>query len=194
MEKKKLVKKEEKNKIIITNDIKRIVKLIAYLGSFFSSLLIILTFVFGIITSLSVINSTTDSLLSNNYVITFISKINNCSIYDTRVSIMNSDSKLLYALFDIILPVIALIFALLLIILVLNSLIKFVEENNTNNDIFTKNNISILEKIINIISIVLFITYILFNSPSIIFLLFIYFLLYMVFILFKMNVKEMENN
>lgn len=202
MEKKKSVKNEEikkevkktnslktTDKVIINNDIKRVVKLVAYICTFFATVFALIIFVFGIISTLSIANSSKEELLSNNFAITFVSKISNCSSFDTKLAIKNMESRALFIISEVILPIIALICALVLIVLLANIILKFIEENSKESEIFDKKNIIILEKFINILSIIIFITWGLFNEPSLLFILMIYFLLFIIFILFKRNVE-----
>ena len=184
VEKKKVEKKTDED-IIIMKDANRLINFISYMSSFFASILAIIIFVFGIITTLTVANNTSDDVIHNNFVVTFISKISNSSIEDTKLNILTMNSKISYIVFDIVLPTIALVCAALLIIWLSCLLLKFFNNSLTDKKMFTIEKLNQLGNIIDIFSVILFITWALFNQPSVPFILLIYLLLFITYYLFK---------
>ena len=171
--------------IVIKNDANRIVKLIAYLSSFFASIFAIIVFVFGIITTISVTSNVPDDIIHNNFVITFISKIGNSTIEETKIAILSMGDKFCYVSFNIVLPTLALVCASILIILLSCQLLKFFDSPLTEKKIFTEKKLRQLENIVDILSVIIFISWALFNQPSVPFILLIYLLFFIVYYLYK---------
>ena len=180
------------NNVVITKDIRRIVKFTTMMATFFASLFVIIVFVFSVMTTLSVMNNTRDELLDNNFAMTFISKLSNNTIYDTKLNVQTTESNFIFATVNIILPSIVLIGALILIIYFAHLIDKFLEDTETEKELFTTQKTKELENIINIVSLIIFIFSILFNRPAMIFVLLIFFLLYAIYFLFKKCAKYNE--
>ena len=197
---KKVTTKTKENKIktesdnITVSDEKKLVKFISLLITFFASALAIIIFVFSIIASISIANLPKEELVNNNIVVTLISKLNNYSISEVKGLINTLSSRFSFIVFEIIIPTIAFIGAMLLLIALSKRLIDFISDVKFKNDIFTDKKVNNLKDIISILSLVLLTTLVLFNEPSIIFYLIIELLLCATFILFKKCVLLKKDN
>ena len=174
---------------IVGKDVKAIIKLICYITTFFASILAIVVFVFGIIATISVSNSSSSEILHNNFVITFVSKISNTTIEETQLSILTLDNRFVYVMFNIVLPSIALVCVALLLILLSFQVLKFFSGKITEKKLFTSNRLRQLENIVNITAIIVFIVWILFDTPSLPLILLIDILLCVTYYLFKKCVQ-----
>lgn len=177
-------KKENKN-YIITKDVNRVIKLVSYITAFFASIFAIIVFVFGIITTFTVANASSNEIIQNNFVTTFISNVSNTTMEETKISLLTMGSKFSYITFHIVLPTIALVCGAILLILLSYLILKFFNDSLTEKKLFNTKKLKQLENIINIFSVVLFITWALFNRPSMPFILLIYVLLFTIYHLFK---------
>lgn len=175
---------------IMISDTKRIVRCVTYIATFFASIFAIIVFVFGLISTLSVLKDTSGEVLHNNFTMTFVSKVSNSTLEETKLSYMASDSKFVYALFNVVLPTIALICVAILVILLCNLVLKFISDTNNEKDLFNDKKLTQAENIVNILSIIIFINWVLFNNPSMPFALLIFLLLYIIYYLFKVSVNK----
>lgn len=189
MEKEKKTKKREQvmveEKIVLEKNEKHIVRFVALLTSFFATGLAILIFVFSVMATLSVANLPKEELVNNNVVVTLISKLNSYSISDTKDLITTMSSRFTFILFEIVVPAIAFIGAMLLLLVLGKHLLDFVNNIKTEKDLFNQKKLQDIHDIISILSLVLLTTLVLFNQPSIIFYLLIELLLWVIYVLFK---------
>ena len=192
--KKNVIKNNYKQKDLNLNDTKRVIRCGVYIATFFASIFSIIVFVFGIISSFSVASKESGELLHDNFTMVFVSKINNCSIEEVKLSYMAAESRGVYILFNVILPTIALVCAAILIILLCSLILKFIQNVDYNEELFTVKKLKYAESIVNILSVIVFINWILFNNPSIPFTLLIFFLLFVIYYLFKLCVVKKIND
>ena len=186
----KVVKKEEKEiveeAVIIDKSEKNLIKFIALLSAFFATGMAILIFVFSVIACISVANSSIDALLNNNIVLTVVSKMNNYSISEVKTIIESiGSSRLTFILFEIVVPTIAFVGAMILILVLSKRAIEFIADVSSEKDLYTKRKLINIQDMISILSIVLLTTLVIFNRPSIIIYLLIEALLCIVYLLFK---------
>lgn len=198
MEKEKKTKKREQvmveEKIVLEKNEKNIVRFVALLTSFFATGLAILIFVFSVMATLSVANLPKEELVNNNVVVTLISKLNSYSISDAKDLITTMSSRFTFILFEIVVPAIAFIGAMLLLLVLGKRLIDFVNNIKTEKDLFNQKKLQDIHDIISILSLVLLTTLVLFNQPSIIFYLLIELLLWVIYVLFKRCVLLKKDN
>ena len=198
MEKETKTKKKEKvlvhNDNILEKNEKGVIKFVSLLTSFFATCLAILIFIFSVIASLSLANLPKEDLVNNNIVVTLLSKLNNYSVTDAKELITTMSSRFTFILFEIVVPTIAFIGAMLLLITLARRLIDFISNVKTEKDLFNAKKVEDAKDIISILSLVLLTTLVLFNEPSIIFYLLIEVLLYIIFILFKKCVLLKKDN
>ena len=198
MEKETKTKKKEKvlvhNDNVLEKNEKGVIKFASLLTSFFATCLAILIFIFSVIASLSLANLPKEDLVNNNIVVTLLSKLNNYSITDAKELITTMSNRFTFILFEIVIPTIAFIGAMLLLITLARRLIDFISDVKTEKDLFNAKKVEDAKDIISILSLVLLTTLVLFNEPSIIFYLLIEVLLYIIFILFKKCVLLKKDN
>lgn len=198
MEIEKKTKKREQvmveEKIVLEKNEKHIVKFVALLTSFFATGLAILIFVFSVMATLSVANLPKEELVNNNVVVTLISKLNSYSISDAKDLITTMSSRFTFILFEIVVPAIAFIGAMLLLLVLGKRLIDFVNNIKTEKDLFNQKKLQDIHDIISILSLVLLTILVLFNQPSIIFYLLIELLLWVIYVLFKRCVLLKKDN
>ena len=198
----KNVKKTSKGTIVnstndntlLIKDERKLVKFTALIISFFASILAIVIFVFSIIASISVSNLPKEELVNNNIVVTLISKLNNYSVSDAKELIDSLSSRFAFIMFEIIIPTIAFVGAMLLLIVLSKRLIDFISDVKTQKDLFSNKKVKEAQDIISILSLILLTTLVLFNEPSIIFYLLIELLLCTIFVLFKKCVLLKKDN
>ena len=198
MEKETKTKKKEKvlvhNDNILEKNEKGVIKFASLLTSFFATCLAILIFIFSVMASLSLANLPKEDLVNNNIVVTLLSKLNNYSITDAKELITTMSNRFTFILFEIVVPTIAFIGAMLLLITLARRLIDFISSVKTEKDLFNAKKVEDAKDIISILSLVLLTTLVLFNEPSIIFYLLTEVLLYIIFILFKKCVLLKKDN
>ena len=191
MEKEKKVKKEEKSKldvqenIVMVKDEKRLVKFVSLLTTFFATSIAILIFVFSVMASLSIAQLPKEDLVNNNIVVTLLAKLNNYSVSDAKELINSMNNRFGFILFEIVIPTIAFIGAMLLLIALGKRLIDFVRDVKTESDLINTKKLGEIQDIISILSLVLLTTLVLFDQPSIIFYILIEFLMCVIYVLFK---------
>ena len=198
MEKETKTKKKEKvlvhNDNVLEKNEKGVIKFASLLTSFFATCLAILIFIFSVIASLSLANLPKEDLVNNNIVVTLLSKLNNYSITDAKELITTMSNRFTFILFEIVIPTIAFIGAMLLLITLARRLIDFISDVKTEKDLFNEKKVQNAKDIISILSLVLLTTLVLFNEPSIIFYLVIEVLLCIIFMLFKRCVLLKKDN
>lgn len=182
IKKPELVNEEE---IVFEKQEKRVVKFIALLSAFFATGLAILIFVFSIIACISVSNLSKEALINNNVVVTLVSKLNGYSIAEVQDLIGNMTSSFKFILFEIVIPTIAFVGAMLLIIALARRVIEFVSDIKYEKDLYNKKKLASALDIISILSVILLATLVIFNRPTIIIYLLIETLLCIIYLLFK---------
>ena len=193
---KKEVKKEIKKtsvkeeKVVFNPEIKKAVKIVTLFISFFAVIMCIFTFVFGIITALKVANSTKVELLQNNFSVTFLSNINAKSIVEMKDLIQGYGGKTLFIIFNVIIPALAIIAVSTLTIILLKKIFDFVNDVDTEKELYTKNNLNLVEKLACLATAIITITFVIFDKPSIALYCFNTALLFIIIALFKKCVKE----
>lgn len=178
-------KETVKEEVILEKREKRLVKFIALLSSFFATALAILIFVFSVIASISTANLAKEELVNNNIVVTIISKLNNYSTIEVKDLIANMTNRFTFILFEIIIPTIAFVGAMILILVLAKRAIEFVSDITYEKDLYNKRKLLNLQDIVVILSVVLLTTLVIFNRPTIIIYLLIEALLGIVYYLFK---------
>lgn len=181
---KEILEKEEEP-IIMNKSEKNLVKFIALLSSFFATALAITIFVFSVIACISVSNLEKEALLNNNIVVTMVSKMNNYSVLETKDLITNMSNRFTFILFEIIIPTIAFVGAMILMLVLAKRIIEFISDIKYEKDLYNKKKLINVQDIVSILSIVLLTTLVIFNKPSIIIYLLLEALLCMVYFLFK---------
>lgn len=176
--------------IILKNEERKIIKFVALVTTFFTSALAIMMFVFGVVATISIATLSHDELVNNNIVVTLLSKMNGYSIMEAKDLIMNMSSRVTIIVFEVVIPIIAFIGAMMLLVILSKRIMDFILDVKFEKDLFKKRKIYDLQDIVSIISIVLLAFLVLFNEPSIIFYLLIELLLFMVYGLFKKCVKD----
>jgi len=196
MEKEKKVEKKEIKKIqkeetqtLFNENVKKVVKISSLVLSFFAIIMCIFTFVFGIITSLKVINSTKVELLHDNFSVTFLSNINSKSIVEMKDLVQGYGSKTLFIIVNVVLPALAIVAVSILSIILLKKIMDFVDDINTEKELFSKDNIPVIEKFTCLITTIITISFVVFNQPSFILYIFITLLLFIIINLFYRCVK-----
>ena len=183
---KKIKSKENiEENVVLAKREKRLVKFIALLSAFFATGLAILMFIFGVIACVSVFNTDKELLVNNNIVVTVVSKLNSYSTLEVKDLINNMSNKFTFILFEIIIPTIAFVGAMILILVLAKRVIEFISDVTYEKDLYTKKKLSNIQDIISILSIVLLSTLVIFNKPSIIIYLLIEILLCLIYLLFK---------
>lgn len=188
---KKTIKKSDA--IIISKDNNKIVKFVASLMTFFASIVSIIVFVFGIISTIQVARNPASEAVHDNFSVTFISSLSNNTVEETKLAMLSMDSKVVYILFNIVLPVIAIVCALILLILLSYLLLRFFDGPLTEKKLFTSKKSHQLSAITDVICVIIFVVWALFNSPSFPFVLLIYLLLFIINGLFKKCVDYYNN-
>ncbi len=192
MKKEKNVKKVKdvsiNDEVILGNNEKKLVKFASLLMTFFATCLVILIFIFSIISISSVANLGNDALANNNIVVTLVSKLNGYSLIETKELIMNMTNNFSFIMLEIVIPCIAFIGAMLLLIVLSKRFIDFTSDINTEKDLYTLKKSQDLQDMIAILSVILLTTLVIFNEPSIIFYCLIELLLCIIYYLFKKNV------
>ena len=186
------VKERKNTDIVFTKDVKTITKVISLILVFLSSSAAIFVFVFGIITSIKVANTTKVELLHDNFSATFISNVNNISITETEDIIEGYGSKVLFIIFDIVIPCLAIIAIAIITIILAKKAIDFVNSINKEKDLYNKKKLNTIEKMACLIETILTISFIIFNNPSILLYLLISLLLFIVIGLFRKCVDDKE--
>ena len=184
------MEKEKKEKVIQENVVlgsnrKHLIKFIALLSSFFATMLAILMFIFTVISSISIANLDKNALISNNIVVTLLSKLNGYTKIEAESLLRVMNSRVMVIVFEIIIPAIAFIGSMLLLIILSKKVMDFIDKVTYESELFNKKKVHELEDIMGILSVVLLATMVLFNQPSIIFYLLIELLLIVIYLLFK---------
>ena len=174
----KKTKRSEEDKILFSDNIKKLVKLASVLCAFFSTILILIMLFFGIVTTFIVINSDKGQLVGNNTIITFVSNINDYSIQEMINTIETMDSKGIFIIMEIILPVIALIAVGLLLIILSKKILDFIANVKYEKDLFALDKVDEVRVIANNLSLVLLVTFVIFDNPSFLVYALIEFLIY----------------
>ena len=187
---KKILKKENENDVVCTKETKKFLKIISIVAVFFATMCSLIVFIFGVITTLAIAGNSKEDLLSNNTVITFVSRMNNYSISDAEASINGMGNRLLFIIFEVVVPAIALICAMLLIIYLTTRILNYVNNISKEKDIFTKKKYQEAKDIISILSTILFVTFLIFDKPSFVFYLLIELLSVIVIYLYRKIVNE----
>ena len=201
---KKEEKKEEKvsvvktskkdNRIIFKKESKKVVKVVSYIGMFFASAACIFIFVFGIMTTLKVANSTKSELIGDNFSLTFISNINFTSIAETKEIITDSGSTTLLIAFNVIIPAIAIIASCILFMIILSKILNFFDKDYdiTEKELYTRDNLSLIEKVACLTECILIISLIVFDRPTILLYLLVSVLLFSVIGLFNKCIENQK--
>jgi len=192
---KKVEKVEKKtiDKVIFTQDIKKAAKTLGVIVAFLATAASIFVFVFGIITSLKAANYTKEELLHDNFSVTFISNVSGNTIYDTENIIEGYGSKALFIIFDIVLPAIAFITIMILLIIFVKQLLEFVSGITKESELFTKEKLQTIEKLLCIIATALTVALVVFGRPSILIYAFISALLFIIIGLFDKCIEYKKN-
>ena len=162
------VKVKKRDKVVFTPSIKKYTRLIGLIMAFLASAASIFVFIFSIIVSLKVSESSQAELLRDNFSVTFISNLRGISINDTETLIGMSGNKTVFIILDIILPAIAFIAAMILVILLVKCVLDFIDNINTENELYCKDNIHLLEKMACYLISILTISLLIFDTPSLI--------------------------
>ena len=185
----KEVKKVEQNKDfgeeVIDKREKSVIKFVALVSSFFATALAILIFVFSVIASIATANMPKEELVNNNIVVTIISKMNNYSTVEVKDLINSMTNRFAFILFEIVIPTIAFVGAMILILVLAKRIVEFVSDINYEKDLYNKRKLINLQDIIVILSVVLLATLVIFNRPTIIIYLLIEALMLIIYYLFK---------
>ena len=182
---KKVESAKEEESIVLEKREKRLVKFISLLSAFFATAVAILIFVFSVISCISVANLSKEDLVNNNIVVTIISKLNNYSINEVGDIISNMTNRFVFILFEIVIPTIAFVGAMILILLLAKRVIEFISDVTYEKDLYNKKKLSDARDIIAVLSIVLLTTLVIFNKPTILIYLLIEALLTLIYYLFK---------
>ena len=188
----KKVTKKSSNTTIVSKEEKMMVKVIFMIATFFATVLSLIIFVFGIITTTAIINGQASELANNNTVMTFITRMNGYTISEAQHSINIMDSKFLYIAFEVIVPSMALICAMLLLIYLSVRIMNFVEGISKEKDLYTTDKYMDAKDIFCILSVIIFISFLIFNKPSFIFFMLIELLICFVIILYKKVVSVIK--
>lgn len=180
--------------IICNNDTKFVVKFVAIVCTFFSTVFAAIFLIFGIVSVLSAINLPKEQLIESNIVTSFLSKINGYSIAEIENSINFIDSKAFFILFEIIIPTAALICSMVLLIKFSRKLMMFFSDIRKEKDLFRLRKYGELRDMVIILSISLFILIALLNSEYIILFFIIEVLLYIILYLYKRCIKSEEGS
>ena len=186
----KKTKRSEEDKILFSDNIKKLVKLASVLCAFFSTILILIMLFFGIVTTLIVINLDKGQLVGNNTIITFVSNINDYSIQEMINTIETMDSKGIFIIMEIILPVIALIAVGLLLIILSKKILDFIANVKYEKDLFALDKVDEVRVIANNLSLVLLVTFVIFDNPTFLLYVLIEFLIYLLYKLYIRYVNE----
>lgn len=182
---KKIEQETVNDTVVLENRTKRSVKFVVLLSSFFATAMALLVFVFSVIAIVSVINQSQTELLNNNIVITMVSKMNNYSISEVTELINNMTGKVTFILFEIVIPTIAFVGAMILILVLAKRVIEFIDDVVYEKDLYNKKKLIGIQDIISILSIILLTTLVIFDKPSIFIFLLIEALLGIIYMLFK---------
>ncbi len=178
--------------VICNNDAKFVVKFIAVVCTFFSTVFAFIFLIFGIVSVLSAIQLPKEKLIESNVVTSFLSKINGYSVTEIENSINVIDSKAFFIFFEIIIPTAALICSMVLLIKFSKRLIEFFSDVKKEKDLFRIKKYGELRDMIIIVSISLFILIALLNSEYIILFFIIEILLFVILYLYKRCIKNEE--
>ena len=178
--------------VICNNDTKFVVKFIAVVCTFFSTVFAAIFFIFGVVSFLSAIQLPKEKLLESNIVTSFLSKINGYSITEIENSINVIDSKAFFIFFEIIIPTAALICSMVLLIKFSRKLMAFFSDVKKEKDLFRIKKYGEVRDMVIIVSISLFILIALLNSEYIILFFIIEILLLIILYLYKRCINQEE--
>lgn len=164
--KKENVKKKNESKIVFSSNVKKYTKIVSLILAFFATAAIIFTFVFGLIVSLKVADYSREELLHDNFSVTFISNMHGTSIHETEETIANFGNHALFIIFQVVVPVLIFITAMVLLIILLKTILNFVNRIDTEKELFCEENIPEVDTIACYIMTILTITIITFNRTS----------------------------
>ncbi len=166
----KVVKKDESNEnAILSKENKLLIKVICIVASFFATMFSLVVCVFGFITTFAIAGGSKEQLIGDNTVITFLSRMNNYTVAEAESAITGMGNKFLFILFEVLVPAIALICAMLLVIYLSTRVLNFIHNIETEDDLFTKKKYQEVKDMVSILSTILFVTFLIFNTPSFIF-------------------------
>ena len=171
--------------ILLTDDSKKVFRFIAIFVIVCCLIFATLFFIFSIVSTLAFITTEKSELLKNDFIVNFFSMFNNYSVSDIKNSMSVFSSNTLFIIFEILLPSFCIIGTLFLTIDFTRKLYFLVNSFKSESDIYNKDNIKVVNRLIEIVSTILFVTFILFNDPSIFIFIIIEILLYYNFYLYK---------
>lgn len=179
------VAKEQNDDLVITKETRLLIKIIGIVATFFATMFSLIVFVFGFITTFAIIGGSKEQLVTDNTVVTFVSRMNNYTIAESESAISGMGNKFLFILFEVIVPALSLICAMILIIYLTTRVLNYVHGIKSESDMFTKKKYQEIKDIVAILSTILFVTFLIFNTPSFVFYMIIELFAAMVVFLYK---------